>query len=270
MRSLKSTLSLIFALTALLISYQVFLSIDGLTVMAEDKINKEYSVIVATHHEVPEAVFKNKSHMIKSAEIVDAAPYVDYLKTDLSAENFKLLQETLPKFNRIKLTKYPSKEELALLTERIKTIPDVLQIEAFTKSQTTAYTLLTALKAGSIVYAGAVFLFTLLLFAKYMEVWRHEHIGRMKIMALFGAPVWMRSMALIKMAIISSIISIGMAICFVYFIAISEDTTAWLLSVGLPGPLPFDLLQSLQEFSIICFAISFISIGFVAFQGVEE
>jgi cell division transport system permease protein len=195
---------------------------------------------------------------------------VDYLKTDLSSENFKLLQETLPKFNRIKLVKYPSKEELATLNERLKTIPGVLQVEAFTKSQTTAYTLLSALKAGAIVYAGAVFLFTLLLFAKYMEVWRHEHIARMRVMALFGAPVWMRSMALIKMALISSIISVALAIGVVYMLAISPDTTAWLASVGLPGPLPFDLLQSLIDFAIICVTISIISIGFVAFQGVEE
>ncbi|MEY4504038.1 MAG: hypothetical protein RL154_330 [Pseudomonadota bacterium] len=269
MRSLKSTLSLIFALTALLVSYQVYLSIDGLTKMAENRLNQDYSIIVATHKDTPEVIFKNKSHMINSVQVVDAAPYVDYLKTDLSAENFKLLQDTLPKFNRVKLTKYPSKEELVLLTERLKTIPGVLQVEAFTKSQTTAYTLLSALKAGSIAYAGAVFIFTLLLFAKYMEVWRHEHITRMRIMALFGAPVWMRSMALVKMALISSIVSVALAIAVVYGLAISPDTTAWLASVGLPGPLPFDPIQSLTDFAVICLAISSISIGFVAFQGVE-
>ena len=48
-----------------------------------------------------------------------------------------------------------------------------------------------------------------MLIIKQLEVWKLEHNERMYIMELFGAPFWFRGLALFKIAIIDSIISIN-------------------------------------------------------------
>ena len=42
---------------------------------------------------------------------------------------------------------------------------------------------------------------------KQVEIWRFEHSERMQIMALFGAPSWMRSGLLFRIALADSVVA---------------------------------------------------------------
>ena len=47
---------------------------------------------------------------------------------------------------------------------------------------------------------------TIFLIAKEMRIWQFKHSERMNIMGLFGAPVWLRSAVLFRLAIVDLIV----------------------------------------------------------------
>lgn len=62
---------------------------------------------------------------------------------------------------------------------------------------------------------------TTLLIFKELRIWQFKHSERMSIMALFGAPVWLRSAVLFRLAIVDAIIASLLA--FALFIYISSS-----------------------------------------------
>jgi len=269
MKSLKSHISLIFAMMALLISYQLYLTVLGLTKNYEDKLNKDYAIIAVSSIPLSEKELKGDYSIVKSVEPIDAMPYLAYMQKDLSSENYEMLKNSLPGFFKIKLYKYPSKEELGVIAKVLKSKKGVVRVETFTKSQNAISSILDTFKIGTIGYLMVVFVLNILLFIKFMEVWRHEHINRMQIMSLFGAPVWMRSVILVKMAIFDSILAIAFTLGIFYGLSVSTDVVAYLGALGLGDSLPFEPLRSVKDFSVICVSVSFVSVSFVAFRRLD-
>ena len=67
------------------------------------------------------------------------------------------------------------------------------------------------------LFAIGIFAVTLLLILKEMRIWQFQHHERMSIMAMFGAPMWMRSAVLFRLAIVDAILASLLAIAtFVY------------------------------------------------------
>ncbi len=251
---------------ALLVSYQLYMTVVGLTQNYEDKLNKDYAIIAVSSIPLMEKELKSDYSIIKSLEPIDAMPYLSYMQKDLTTENYDLLKNSLPLFFKIKLYKYPSKEELSIVERIVKGKKGIIRVETFTKSQNAISSILDTFKVGTIGYLSIVFVLNILLFIKFMEVWRHEHINRMQVMSLFGAPVWMRSVILVKMAAFDSIIAICLTLAIFYFLSISPDVSAYINSLGLGRILPFNPMKSLKDFSIICMCVSFFSVSFVAFR----
>jgi cell division transport system permease protein len=57
------------------------------------------------------------------------------------------------------------------------------------------------------IFAVAIFTVTTLLILREMRLWQLQHHERMNIMALFGAPVWLRSAVLFRLAIVDALIA---------------------------------------------------------------
>jgi len=64
----------------------------------------------------------------------------------------------------------------------------------------------------TVILAGAILAVTMLLIIKEMRIWQFQHRERMSIMALFGAPVWLRSAVLFRLAIVDALIATLLAI----------------------------------------------------------
>ena len=62
---------------------------------------------------------------------------------------------------------------------------------------------------------------TTLLIFKELRIWQFKHSERMNIMGLFGAPVWLRSAVLFRLAIVDAIIASILA--FGLFVYISSS-----------------------------------------------
>lgn len=270
MKYLKSHISLIFSLVALLLSYQLYLSISALTASYEKKLAKEYSIVAVSSQKITPETFKRVSYLIDSSEEINASPFFAGFSSDLAPEVYDQLKQSLPSFYRVKLKKYPSADELKSVTTSIKTLKGIIKVESFARTQNSIYNLLDSFKSGVILYLVIVFVFNLLLFVKFMEVWRFEHMTRMKIMAIFGAPVWMRSVVLIKMAIIDSFFAIAITMGVFFYLSMSPDVAAYLKSVGLDDGMYFNFQESLIHLSILSLGVSLFSVSMVAFRRLED
>jgi cell division transport system permease protein len=67
------------------------------------------------------------------------------------------------------------------------------------------------------VFSIAIAAVTSLLILKEMRLWQFQHSDRMSIMALFGAPVWLRSAVLFRLAIVDAIIA-TVVLCLAFFV----------------------------------------------------
>mgnify|MGYP006897426391 CR=1 FL=1 len=57
------------------------------------------------------------------------------------------------------------------------------------------------------VFSIAVLIVTVLLIIKELRIWQFMHNERMSIMGLFGAPIWLSSAILFRLAIVDAILS---------------------------------------------------------------
>jgi cell division transport system permease protein len=207
MKSFKNHLSLITALFSILFTIQIFVAVDRAIVSYEEELSKNYSIIVIANRSIKENQFTSAHPIILKSASVSVDEVLKRLTSDMKQKNIDLLKLTLPKFYRIFLKNYPSPTQVKSLNNALQKIPFVTKVESFSQSHDTLYNLLILMKYVVLILAIAVFTVTSLLILKEMRIWQFQHMDRMNIMALFGAPVWMRSAVLFRLAIVDAIIA---------------------------------------------------------------
>lgn len=266
MKYFKSHLTLIFSLVALLSSYQFYLIVEELTLSYEKKLTKEYSIIAVASAKLEDTDFKSKSHLIGGVEPIDAEPFFAEFSDDFAPEVYEQLRSSLPSFYRVRLERYPSAAELLQVTDAVRSMEGIVKVESFAKSQNSISHLLSGLKAASALYLLVILTLNVLLFIKFMEVWSYEHSSRMQIMEIFGAPTWMRSATLVKMAIVSSVIATAITTSMFYYVSILPESSGYIKSIGLEGKIYFDPFWSGVKLGLAALAVSLFSASMVAFK----
>lgn len=250
----------------MLFGFWLYDTVGKLTDSYETKLAKEYSIVVVSSDKITDDTFKRSSYLISSIEQIDAAPFFLQYSEDLSPEIYEQLKNSIPSFYRIRLYRYPSPDELTKVNAALKGLPGMLRVESFAKNQKTVSNTLEAFKNGAMAYSVIVLVFNILLFAKFMEVWRYEHNSRMQIMAVFGAPLWMRSAVLFRMALLDSIVAVAITLGIAYYASISPEVAEFLASFGLVGGVSFEPEKSALYLSGLAFGVSLFSVSTVAFR----
>ena len=223
MKSLKNHFSLIIALFSILFAIQTF-TINNRAIKAyEEKLSSNYSMIVVASTSISDDVFKKYSSNIDKIEELSADEIISKLKQNISKKNIELLNISMPKFYRIHLKTFPSTSEIQHLTSNLLRNNSITKVEDFSNNHDTVYKLLLLFKEITQLFALVIVIVTVLLIAKEMRIWQFKHSERMNIMGLFGAPVWLRSAVLFRLAIVDALFSSVFAI--VHFYTISK--TAW-------------------------------------------
>jgi len=269
MNTFKSHFSLVIALVTMLLSIQSFITISRFVDDYRTSLKNDYALIVISERELKIENLKRLSPFIDHFELIDPSDAVGSLKTNLSSANYSLLQTMLPKFYRVHLTRYPSSDELRSIERRLKSNANIRDVESFASNQTKLYTLLSINRTIMLIFAILAFTITSLLVLRQMEVWRLRHHDRMKIMAVFGAPMWMRSAVLYKLAIIDSIISTAIVSGGFYYLASGRFIDAYLTKLGL-GPLRFHTLEDGMVLFGTALFISVLSVFFVVMSSDED
>jgi cell division transport system permease protein len=207
MKSLKNHLSVIFPLFVLLFSLQFAFLTQKIVSDYAQRLTQDYSIIVVAPKSLEEEVVKSRIGGIKSVEEISSKIVLDRLKGSISSQNISLLKLALPKFYSLKLEVFPDSKEVEKIKDRLMESKLVTRVETFAKTHTKIYKMLVLLKSISFVFLIFILIISVLLMFKQMRIWLLEHKERMDIMTLFGAPFWMKSALLYRLAIVDSFLS---------------------------------------------------------------
>lgn len=253
MKFLKSHLSLIIALVSILFSIEVYNVFNNIVNTYEDKIVKEYSIVIVSDKPIK----KLQNSYIKSINEINVTNSVKNMQSAQLGIDTKTIIKALPYFYKLKLSKLLNPSELEALEQNLKGYSFIKRVESFKANQNKIYNLLIMLNNTSRIFMLIIFFIAFLLIIKQMQVWKLEHSETIYIMELFGAPFWLKSLKLLKLAIIDSIL----AVFIIYFILLYILKSAFYfhmlnqLGINVEVSLFSDILQML----LISFSISIIS-----------
>jgi len=226
MKSIKNHLSLIVALVSILFSIQTFIVVDRSIDAYKENLANNYSIVLVSKKQIKEKEMLLLDEIIDSVEELSPNNVIKKLNTNIDKKNMDLLKLTLPKFYKLYLSKFPTPDEIKKLKLNLLKNKSIVKIEDFSNTHDTTYKLLVLFKNVVFVFAVVISIVTMLLILKELRIWQFKHNERMNIMGLFGAPVWLRSAVLFRLAIVDALIS--SALIFLIFIYISSNK--WILT----------------------------------------
>jgi cell division transport system permease protein len=270
MKSLKNHISLIIALFTVLASVQIYIAVDRTIAAYEKHLKDDYSVIVVANKAFNGEEFKKMSSMIERSEAISTDQVLERLKGEMSEKNLSLLKLTLPKFYRLYLNRFPTPKEINSLQKKLQANSAIERVEGFSQTHDTVYRLMLLFKDVVQVFSIAIAAVTSLLILKEMRLWQFQHAERMNIMALFGAPVWLRSAVLFRLAIVDAVIA-TLILCLAFFlIDYYGYLTMQLKTIGISVQL-FNFVDDSIRSLIIALGISIaLTLTIVMFQHEEE
>lgn len=233
MKSIKNHISLIIALFTVLFSVQIYVGVDRTIDAYEDRLKSDYSIIVVANKNINNDEFKAMSNIIDRSESISTDQVLKRLEGEMSKKNIELLKLTLPKFYRVYLDRFPTPSEITTLQKKLEKHSSIDRVEGYAQTHDSVYKLMLLFKDVVQIFSIAIAIITSLLILKEMRLWQFQHSERMSIMALFGAPVWLRSAVLFRLAIVDAILA-TILMCVAFFII---DEYGWmdrlLLTVGI-------------------------------------
>jgi cell division transport system permease protein len=251
MKSFKNHLSLVIALVGILFSLQVFMIVERAIDAYKVNLAENYSlVIVSKKNLVSDDILKIDKNFSSLSELSPDS-VIKKLNSDFSKKNIELLKLTLPKFYKLKLHTYPTPDEVDKITRNLLKNGSIMKVETFSKTHDTTYKLLLLFKSVISVFALSVLLVTVLLIFKELRIWQFKHNERMSIMALFGAPVWLRSAVLFRLAIVDAFIATAFSFLLFTYIASSEWVSEQFSNIGIE----IDVFNTFED-SLIMLSIS--------------
>lgn len=212
MKSVKNHLSLIIALFTIVFTMQIYIVVDRTVIAYESNLNENYSIVVVTDKKVEPDALVALSPKIKNAQEISTKEVLERLQSQMKKRHIDLLKLSLPHFYSLHLDHFPAPSEVQELRKRLEKSSDITRVEDFAQNHDTLYKLLLLFKSVVIIFALAIFAVTSLLVLKEMRIWQFQHNERMSIMAMFGAPVWMRSAVLFRLSIVDALIASLLAI----------------------------------------------------------
>ncbi len=243
MKSFKNHFSLVVALIGILFSMQVYFIVERAIDAYKQNLAQNYSLVVVSSKILQAEDLLKRDKNFSSLEELSAEGVIKKLNSDFSQKNIELLKLTLPKFYKLKLHAYPSPQEVERIKRNLTDIDSVVKVETFSKTHDTTYKLLLLFKSVVSVFALSILLVTILLIFKELRIWQFKHNERMSIMALFGAPLWLRSAVLFRLAIVDALIATGLSFALFSYISSSEWVGSQLESIGIQ----VDVFRNLED-----------------------
>jgi cell division transport system permease protein len=219
MKSIKDHLMFILPLMAMLIGVEFILIFNRVTTQYEEKLKNEYSILVVSKKELTTPIARSVSDKIDSVELMKMEEIKDKITTGMQDAALIAILKDLPFFYRIHLTEYLPLDELKNIQSKLKTIDGILNVEIFGETYHSKHTLFRLIKIILNIFIVMLFVVSLFLVIKQMEVWQLAHKERMKIMEIFGAPIMLRSGILFKIAFIDAIVATILNIAIFLFLS---------------------------------------------------
>jgi len=204
---IKTHVSLIFPLVAILLGLEFFIVFDRTTDSFEKSLKNGYSMMVVSKDEMSIDDFKAWDDHIEQVIELEKSKILEKLKMDKNTLNQESLEASLPNFYSLKLDGYLTLLELEKVKYNLEKSDNIINIESFQSVYQSKYELFSFIKLAFQTFIVFMSIIGFFLIVKQMEVWNFLHAQRMKVMEIFGASLFLRSKVLINMALIDAIIS---------------------------------------------------------------
>ena len=242
MKSLKSHLSLTVALFAILFTVQIFAIVLRLIDSYEEKLKESYAMVLISHAQLEKQTLKPVVSGDFQLTILSNEEILQELSGDLDKKQITLLRATLPYFYELKLDHFPQPDEISSMEAKLLNISGIKEIESFANRHDQVFRLLLLIKSVVNIFALIIIVIAILLILKEMRLWQLNHQNRMHIMALFGAPVWLRSAVLFRFAFFDTIFATALTLIIFIFLdrvpAVQELFSSIGVTVTLINPIP--------------------------------
>lgn len=265
MNSLKNHLSLIIPLIALLFALESILLVTRTLSDYESKLGKNYAIILASTKELDLEHLRNKISEAQDLSPIDSKIILERLSKNVSQANIVLLKKSLPRFYSLSLSTYPSSARLEIIHKSLKEIEGILRIETFTKSHSQIYQLLLIINGSIMIFSSFIALISLLLMFKQIEIWKFQHLERMEIMTLLGAPLWMRSQILFRLACVDTILATLIVAGGLFYVFQDPTLLIFFQELGLNPEIFSPILDSIVLL-LTGLALSLIAVWIVSLQ----
>jgi cell division transport system permease protein len=269
MKSIKNHLSLVIALLSILFSMQVFVVADRSIDAYKETLAHKYSVVIVSQKTLLEEEIFKINDIVASIEELKPDDAIERLNSGMSKKNMELLKVTLPKFYKLHLRYYPTPSEVKKLTKDLIGHNSIKKVEDFSHTHDTTYKLLLLFKGVVTVFALCIFVVTTLLIFKELRIWQFKHSERMSIMGLFGAPLWLRSAVLFRLAIVDAIIASILAYGVFTYISLSPWILEQFSSIGIEIVI-FDSVADFMKLSMIAVGLSILLASMIVLGHKEE
>ncbi len=260
MKFLKNIFAFIVPLTAMLISFLIYLFASNILENYRIKIANDYSIVIVTNTPlVKEEITKLGGINVEKIITLEKEKIINDIKNDLSSTSIELLKQKLPFFYKIQLEVFPTTSELNIIKDTLYQNKNIRKVEIFSKNHNNVYLLLLLLSQISFILFTIITVFAVIIISKQIRIWFYEHHEKITILKLHGASILYSSSTILRYAIISAILSfIVVSSLFIYLIGN--------IGVILPNDLEnivivnLDLNESLTKIFLLSFGISILTI----------
>ncbi len=269
MRSIRHHLALILPLFSILFCIEYLLQFNRVIDSYETNLKENYTLVLVADKSLDPSDISHSDILISKVEPIDSKSVLRKIKGEMSSKSLDKIRAVMPAFMSIKLRRYADIERIERLKSRLLSIKGVRSVHVFEKVHNRLYVMLLFMKTSFIAFGTLTAVISLLLLMKQMTIWQFEHKERMQIMALFGAPVWLRSGALFKTALLDAFFAFIAVVATMLYLVNSSRVQELLRNIKIEP----EILLKLNDFAVLAaasFAISFFSAAWVVIRFKED
>lgn len=220
MKSLRNILAFFIPLISMLITFSIYILIDNVVNNYKKRISSDYSIVIITNTPlIKENINTLGGINVQTIETLKKDRIINNIKSNLSKTSINLLKQKLPHFYQIYLEVFPTTNQLENIKEELLRNKNVRKVEVFTKNHNQVYSLLLLLNSISFILFFIITIFAIIIIAKQIKLWFHEHSTKIAILRLHGASILYSASSILNYAIISSLLAFLVASGFIYYVS---------------------------------------------------
>jgi len=220
MKFLKNILAFLIPLLSMLITFSIYLLINNVVDNYKSQISRDYSIVIVSTVPIEKDNISELAGI--KVEKIQALPndkIIENIKTNLSDNSIELLKQKLPNFYQIYLEVFPTSSELEEIKKILLQNKNIKKVEVFYKNHNQIYLLLLLLNSVSFILFCIITIFAIIIIAKQIKLWFHEHHVKISILRLHGASILYSASTILNYAMLSSFLSFLITTSFLYYVS---------------------------------------------------
>ena len=136
---------------------------------------------------------------------------------------------------------------------------NIRKVEVFYKNHNQTYLLLLLLNSVSFILFFIITLFAIIIIAKQIKLWFHEHNVKIAILRLHGASILYSASSILNYALLSSLLSFIISALFLFYVS-NNMTVLFPLELHDIIDIKINLVLELSKIFLLSFCISIFTI----------